>query len=140
MRVRAIDANGDWTFGKGQNDYLLNKKAVEQNIKTRLQEFIGDCFWNLGAGVDWFTYLGGKDEITLNLSISSVIGNTTYVVSFTLVSVNLNRRTRNITITYTANTAFGLIQNDTVIVTPQNFITTQDGDILITEGGEAIIA
>ncbi len=36
MRVRALDVNGDFTYGKGQNDYLTGNAAVGQSIKTRL--------------------------------------------------------------------------------------------------------
>ena len=42
MKVRAIDINNDWTFGRGLQDYKLNDRAVAQNVKTRLQSFGGN--------------------------------------------------------------------------------------------------
>lgn len=137
MRVRALDSNGDWTFGKGQSDYLLNKKAVEQNIQTRLLEFLGDCFWNLGAGIDWFTFLGSKDQISLNLAVSSVIINTTFVASVVQVSIVLEPLTRLLTITYTVITSFGLV-TDTIELPQETFLTTEAGDIITTEDGNAL--
>jgi hypothetical protein len=68
-RVRQIDDDGDWLFGKGQNDYVRANTSVVQNINTRLGSFLGDCFFDLGAGIDWFNLLGTKDQVALNLSI-----------------------------------------------------------------------
>ena len=75
--VRAIE-NGtrDWTFGKGRNDYKKDILAVAQNINTRLYCFLGDCYFDSGAGIDWFNLLGAKDRLALNLAISATILNT----------------------------------------------------------------
>lgn len=105
MRVRAIDVNHDWLFGKGQNDYVRNLYAVIQNINTRLNSFLGDCFFDNGAGVDWFNLLGGKDQISLNLAISSVILNTQDVTGINQLSVAVSSA-RNITVTYTVQTSY----------------------------------
>lgn len=88
MIVRALDDNGDWTFGKGRNNYLSLNKAVVQNINTRLKSFLGDCFFDAGAGIDWFTRLGGKDELALNLDISTVILNTADVLALLELTVS----------------------------------------------------
>lgn len=88
MRCRALDDSGDWTFGKGQNDYYRNQLAVAQMIQTRLSEILGDCFFDEGSGIDWFNLIGSKDQLTLELSISTVILNTDGVTGL------LNLRTR----------------------------------------------
>jgi hypothetical protein len=77
MIVRALDSNGDWTFGQGVNNYKSGNLAVAQAIQTRVSSFLGDCFFDLGAGIDWFNLLGGKNELALSLAISAVILNTT---------------------------------------------------------------
>lgn len=105
-RVRAIDVNGDWTFGKGQNDYLKDNAAVVQSIGTRLKSFLGDCFFDSGAGIDWFNLLGGKDELSLRLSVSSVILNTKDVTGILQLSVNLDAKSRRLTVTYQVQTTF----------------------------------
>lgn len=105
MRVRAVDSNNDWLFGKGQNDYLRDKAALLQNIKTRLQEFLGDCFFNTGAGIDWFGLLGEKDQLSLNLAISSVILNTQYVTGIRQLLLNVENR--GLTVQYEVATSYG---------------------------------
>lgn len=114
-RVRQIDVNHDWLFGKGQNDYVTGTAAVVQNINTRLSSFLGDCFFDLGAGIDWFNLLGGKDQVTLNLSISAVILNTLNVTGILQLSTALSAA-RVFTVSYkvqtTYTTAAGLFQYD----------------------------
>ena len=51
MKVRALDESGDWTFGKGENNYYSANDAIAQNIKTRLYSFLGDCFFDLSANI-----------------------------------------------------------------------------------------
>jgi hypothetical protein len=112
--VRALDMNGDWEFGASLNNYLQNRAAVSQNIQTNLNSFLGDCFFDLGAGINWFFYLGGngaKDQIALQLAIAAVILNTTYVTGLLQLSVNLNRQTRSFSIAYQVNTTFSVTGN-----------------------------
>lgn len=109
MKVRALDSNGDWTFGKGQNDYLSGNRAVSQKIKTRLMSFLGDCFFDLGAGVDWFTYLGSKDQLALNLAISAVILNTTDVTGIQQLSAVLEPSNRKFTVQYRVQTVYSVL-------------------------------
>lgn len=106
MMVRALDVNGDWEFGKGKNSYKRNAKAVSQNVGTRLKSFLGDCFFALDAGIDWFNLLGGKDSRAITLAVSSVILNTLEVESIIALSVNLSQ-TRVITLTYEVETVYG---------------------------------
>lgn len=108
-RVRALDGNHDWTFGKGQNDYLKNNKATAQNIQTRLLSFSGDCFFDLGAGIDWFNFLGSKDQLALNLSVSAVILNTPDVTGIKQLSIVLNPINRKLTIRYRVQTVFSVL-------------------------------
>jgi len=136
MRVRAITATGDWTFGAGQNNYKTGKNAVAQSIQTRLSSFLGDCFFDLGAGIDWLNFLNGsKNQLALNLAISSIILNTEGVLTMVQLSVNLNHVTRNFSVSYTVNTIFGTVQQ----TLQTNFLITEDGETITTEAGEGII-
>jgi len=110
VRVRQLDANHDWTFGKGQNNYISANRAIAQNIDTRLQSFLGDCFFDQGAGIDWWNLLGEKDQITLNLSISAVILNTEFVTGILQLSVDLSER-RLLTIRYIVQTIYSSTAN-----------------------------
>ncbi len=105
MRVRQIDGTHDWLFGKGQNDYLRANAAIVQNINTRLNSFLGDCFFDVGAGIDWFNLLGAKDQTALNLSVSAVILNTQNVTGLLQISIQLDV-TRNLTIQYQVQTSY----------------------------------
>lgn len=106
MIVRSLDGTGDWEFGKGKNDYKRNLDAVTQNIKTRLMSFLGDCFFDTTAGIDWFNLLGGKDRLALELAISSTILNTQNVTGLRQLSVT-ESPSRRITIRYRVQTTFG---------------------------------
>lgn len=106
--VRSIDSAGDWNFGKSLNNYLSQNDAVKQNIKTRLLEFLGNCFFNMTAGIDWLNFLGGtKNELALNLNISSVILNTQYVTGLLQLSISLTEN-RKFSVTYQVQTSYSL--------------------------------
>ena len=108
--VRAIDIDNDWQFGKGKNDYRFDLNAIAQNIKTRLQSFLGDCFFAEQEGIDWFNLLGNKDKLQLNLAVSSVILNTegvTLIQNYTLAI----DQSRNSTLSYEILTVFGSSTN-----------------------------
>lgn len=140
MSVRAIDNNGDWIYGIGRSAYISGKAQVAQSIQTRLLSFLGDCFFDMGAGIDWFNELGSKDQIGLNLAISAVILNTGFVTSINEISVSLDSK-RNFRLQYTVNTSFGVVSN--TIITAQtvsgNALLTESGSIFITENGTVII-
>lgn len=141
MIVRALDTNGDWTFGKGRNDYKSSTAAISQNIQTRLLSFLGDCFFDNSAGIDWFNLLGGKNQTTLALNISAVILNTDGVLNLLQLSLNLDVN-RNLTIVYSVNTVSGIVQNvvtQTTTPTTPDYLLTEDGDNLTTEDGDRFI-
>lgn len=105
MRVRAIDSQGDWTFGKGRSNYITDLAAIRQNIRTRLLSFLGDCFFATNDGIAWFDLLGSKDQLQVNLAVSSVILNTQFVTGLQQLSISLNDN-RQLTIQYEVQTAF----------------------------------
>lgn len=110
MIVRAIDGQGDWLFGKGKNDYKSGNNAISQNIQTRLLSFLGDCFFDLNAGIDWWNRLGAKDKTALNLDVSSVILNTAGVTGLLQLSITLDAQ-RVLTITYRVQTIYSTTGN-----------------------------
>ncbi len=110
MRVRAIDNDHDFLYGKGQNDYRTANAAIAQNIDTRLSSFLGDCFFDLGAGIDWFNLLGGKDEIAINLAISAVILNTDGVTGMIQTSISLNSN-RLLSVAYKVQTVYSTVSS-----------------------------
>lgn len=112
MRVRAITSSGDFTFGAGLSNYKFNNLAIMQNIQTRLQSFLGNCFFDLGAGINWFYLLGTlgtPNQIALNLAISSVILNTTGVIKLIQLSISEDSN-RNIAVNYRVLTQYSISQ------------------------------
>lgn len=114
MKVRTIDSNNDWTFGKGKNNYKKDISATVQNIKTRLQSFLNDCFFDINAGVDWFTYLGSKRIDELKIAITTVILNSDDVISCNEVNVSVGA-TRIFFVQYSVNTSYGEVTQETTL-------------------------
>lgn len=109
MIVRALTITGQWLFGKGKNDYKQNQNAIAQNIQTRLSSFLGDCFFDTTAGIDWFSYLGSKDAVNLGLAINTTILNTDGVTGLLQVFSNLNPVTRVFTVQYKVQTVYSVL-------------------------------
>ena len=73
-KFRNLDTDSDWTFGKGKNNYVSDNEAVKLDIKTRLQEWINDCFFELEKGIDYANRLGSKNqEELLQQDIKTII-------------------------------------------------------------------
>lgn len=62
MKIRSIDKNGDWVFGKSLSNYVRNEHAVVLDIKMKLKEWFGDCFFALQNGIPWQTRLGQQNQ------------------------------------------------------------------------------
>lgn len=138
MIVRALDNVGDWTFGSGRNNYKSGIDAVAQNVQTRLSSFLGDCFFALSAGIDWFDLLGSKDQLALNLAVSATILNTDNVTGIVSLSTNLSVN-RNITLRYVVDTNVGRITNSVAVsLTPGDRLITESGSFIVTEEGQNI--
>lgn len=140
MIVRALDSNGDWTFGQGRGNYISANAEIQQDIQTRLYSFLGDCFFSIGDGIDWWTFLSGKDQVSLELAVRSVILNTSGVTGLVSADVELDHVTRHISMTYAVTTIYtGINNNNTTAVTGvTSFLLTEDGQILTTEDGVGI--
>lgn len=114
MLVSKLDSNGDWEFGQSLNNYVINVRAIEQSIQTRVSSFLGDCFFDMNAGIDWFNFLGGsKSQLALELAVASVILNTTDVVGINLLSVSLTAA-RAFSVSYQVQTTYSTSNNEFV--------------------------
>ena len=95
MRVRAIDKNGDWTFGHSRNNYKTGIEAVKQNVVTRIKSFKNDWFLDGEANIDWWNILGrtSNETIIKNQVYQTVI--TTYgVTSIKKIEIKSDSLTR----------------------------------------------
>lgn len=114
MRFRNLTAYGDWCFGKGRNSFLQNDEALMMNIKTRLLSFLGDCFFDTEAGIDWWNLIGGKDLKSLIASIQRVVLRSSQVKRIVDLDYTLNNRVFSIRLS--VEFADGRILSDTVEV------------------------
>ena len=106
MKIRALDNNNDWTFGKSL--FKRDNNAVAQSIKTKLQSWRGDCYFDLTAGVDWSNILGLKIKQLAIADIKRVIAQVTGVLTIDVAFDTIDNRV--LTVSYTVTT----IYNDTI--------------------------
>lgn len=108
MIIRNTDENGDWTFGKGKSDYLTDLDAVMGNIKSRLQSWVGDCFYAPAEGVDYNNYLDKNTEDLLISDQKRVILQSEGVLKIISYESELDRSTRGFTAQSEISTIFGV--------------------------------
>ncbi len=94
MITRALDAAGDWTYGNGQQNYLRAEAAIEQNVVTTVLSWVGDCYYALYFGVDWYNRLDVGQQQNLVQEIKQVVGNCYGVVGVLSISGNFDGATR----------------------------------------------
>lgn len=122
MILRATTATNDWTFGKSLQDYFFNEAAVEANIKTKLLEWVGDCFFNVPAGIDWKNRLDIGQQVALVIEIKQLVLQCYGVVSILDFQANFSGATRFESITMTLQTIYS--PSATITVTPPIIGTT----------------
>lgn len=106
MIIRKIDGENDWTFGKGLSNYATDELAVEENIKTRILSWVGDCFFALNEGIDWKSRLDVGQKVALEQEIRAMILNSYGTIGINSVDVNFSGTTRLFTVTYDIITFF----------------------------------
>lgn len=136
MIVRALTSDGDWTRGRGLAGFRTENDAIAQKLQTRINFFLGDCFFALTLGIDWFTLLGGKNLLALDIALRTTIVNTQGVTGIVSFSIVLDPTTRKATISYAVTTVYLGIPLSSVI----SLLLDADGDILTTDTGEPLIA
>jgi hypothetical protein len=108
MRVRAQDANGDYTFGQGSANFLVNSpQAVQQLVLTGLRLFQREFFLNTSAGMPWFQdVIGSGKQRLYDSAIQNQILGTIGVTAIAAYSSSLNAVTRQLTVSATIQTQF----------------------------------
>lgn len=105
MIFRALDDNHDWVFGKGKQDLTSLNEAIGLNVKTRILSWVGDCFFDMQAGIDWINRLGSKNQRDLlELDLKRIILQSTDVTGILEFQTFLNGR--NFRAEYTISTIY----------------------------------
>lgn len=109
MRYRREGADGDYTFGSGDDTWLINSPdAVAQAVKTRFELWYGQWFLDTTAGTPWIQSVLGKQKPDVyNLAIRQRILETQGVNSIIDFNTNVNTATRRVTFTATIDTIYG---------------------------------
>lgn len=113
MIFRDLDANHDWLFGRGKANYINGNAAIGLNIETRILSWVGDCFFDTTAGIDWVNRLGSKNQrALLELDLRRIILQSSGVTG--IVSFDTNLTGRAFTANYTINTIFSANYSNSV--------------------------
>lgn len=109
MRYRREDDDGDYTFGRGDDTWLINSpEAVAQAIKTRFELWYGQWFLDTTEGTPWIQSVLGKQRPEVyNLAIRQRILETAGVSSITAFDTTVNTSTRRVLFTATVETLYG---------------------------------
>ncbi|MDI2595032.1 hypothetical protein POF45_26945 [Pseudomonas sp. 681] len=109
MRYRKLDANGDYTFGNQQADFLIDSpEAVAQAVGTRLKLDQGEWFLDKTEGMPWSTeVLGERTAATRDSAVQKRILGTQGMVQIDNYDSNFDPDTRRFTPTAEVTTAYG---------------------------------
>ncbi|MGQ5288440.1 hypothetical protein ACULN0_03645 [Pectobacterium actinidiae] len=110
MRYRRESEDGDYTFGRGDDTWLINSpEAVAQAIKTRFELWFGQWFLDTSAGTPWIqSVLGKQRPDTYSLAIRQRILETQGVSSISEFNTTVNSTTRRVSFTATIETIYGI--------------------------------
>ena len=109
MRYRREDDDGDYTFGQGDDTWLINSpETVAQAVKTRFLLWYGQWFLDTTEGTPWIqSVLGKQKPETYNLAIRQRILETRGVNSIRSFDTILNTSSRRVVFTATIDTIYG---------------------------------
>lgn len=114
IRYRALSATGDYTFGHGSANFLVDSAAaVAQFVLTRLKLSQGEWFLDVTEGTPWATQVLGTGTRSLyDLAIQQRVLTTPgkLVTSMTNYSSSRDPTTRKLTVDMTIDTPFGATQ------------------------------
>lgn len=114
MKIRALDADGDWVFGQGRGSYLTGLDAIIQDIDTALHIFLGECSWSMTFGVDWFNLIGAKAPIAqqnIVLQCREIIATRQGVSKINSVEAVFTNFRRELSVQYNISTIYGQTSN-----------------------------
>ncbi len=111
MRYRKLDADGDYSFGHGLQDFFIDQpEAVAQACLTRLEMFTGDWYQAPADGTPWRTLVLGKGtEATRDMAIQARVTATPEVRKLLFYASRLDRGTRTMFGAMTIETSYGTV-------------------------------
>lgn len=109
MRYRREDADGDYTFGQGDDTFLINSpECVAQAVSTRFELWRGQWFLDVTEGTPYIQSVLGKQRSDVYiLAIRERIQTTPGVLAILSFNTNNDGTTRRVTFTATIDTIYG---------------------------------
>ncbi|RJT45653.1 hypothetical protein [Rahnella woolbedingensis] len=109
MRYRREDSDGDYTFGRGDDTWLVNTpECVAQAVKTRFELWRGQWFLNVTEGTPYIQSVLGKQRSDVYiLAVRERIQTTPGVSKIISFNTNNDGTTRRVTFTATIDTIYG---------------------------------
>ena len=117
MRTRALSPSGDYTFGHGLSNFLINSPAcVGQEVQTRLGLLQGEWYLDTSQGTPWNTEVFGYNtQSTRDLVIKNVILSTLGVTALQSFSSSLNPTNRKYSVSAEIITVYGVTTVNSVL-------------------------
>lgn len=111
MRIRALDGNWDWQWGKGKQNYASESLATAYDVKQKLLCWFNDCFFDMQAGIDYKNLLGSKNgKSDLDKTIRKILAVHPDIVDITYFESYIQNREYHLT------TRFKTVYNETIEV------------------------
>lgn len=108
MRVRKMDADGDYVLGTGQDFLVDSPESVAQAVQTRLGLYTGEWFIDTDDGTPWRTEVLGKYTLsTYDAVLKARILGTPGVTQIDDYSSDFDGETRHLVVTATITTDYG---------------------------------
>ncbi len=109
MRYRKLSPTGDYVFGNGQKDFLINSpEAVAQSVRTRLLLWVNEWFINVEEGTLWLQgVLGKQQQSTIDNVLRSRILETEGVTELTSYDSSIDPDTRKLSVSVSIDTLYG---------------------------------
>lgn len=117
MRYRALSDTGDYLFGRGTGNFLIDSPAcVAQSVLTRLELWQGEWFLDTTEGTPWLQSILGKNTGALyDIALRQRILETQGVTDIVAYQSTLDRAARTLSVTATIDTKFGQTTVTTVL-------------------------
>lgn len=112
MKYRILDSNGDYSFGRGQQNITYGSFAVSQAIKTRLKQLYGEWWEDKKDGLPLFQEILGRPGIDGNISIADSLIKERIIGTKDVTSIKEFSSTyenRNYLFSCTVNTKYGTV-------------------------------
>jgi hypothetical protein len=119
VRYRKLDANGDYTFGQGLNNFWIDvSQAVAQAIQTRLNLWQGEWFLDTTAGLSIQQILGYNTKSLYDAVIRAQILGTSGVTSILEYGSSYDPEDRSLTVSGVVQTQYSQPTSFTAVLTP----------------------